>query len=464
MRIYNTLTRQKEEFIPLHEGKVGIYACGPTVYNLMHIGNSRQICVFDTLRRYFEYAGYKVKFVQNFTDVDDKIIKQANLRGISSLEHSEEMITEYFTDAHGLNVRDADIHPKVTQSMDLILDIISTLIDKGYAYQAGGDVYFSTSKFEDYGKLSHMPLEDLQAGARIDVSEQKRDAVDFALWKAAKEGEPYWDSPWGKGRPGWHIECSAMSRHYIGDTIDIHGGGSDLIFPHHENEIAQSECATGHELARYWMHNGMISVDNSKMSKSKGNFFLVRDVAKQYGYEVIRFFVLQSHYRNPINYSTDSIEAAKAGLERIYNCRETLERALSDAPQGKLSDNIKQSTTSYKEQFAAAMEDDLNTADAFGVMFELVREINTALTGEYNHSDLECYAAQLDEIAGVLGLLYNLKVEEKIPESVMALVEKRKEARAAKDFATADSLRDQIAEMGYAIEETRQGTIVSKKA
>ena len=334
MLIYNTMTRKKEELKPITDGTVKIYACGPTVYNLIHIGNARALCVFDTLRRYLEFRGYKVLYVQNFTDVDDKIIKKANELGKTASEVSENAIKEYFTDAKGLNVREADIHPKVTENMDIIIDIIQTLLDKGYAYEAEGDVYFDTSKFPDYGKLSHMPLEDLQAGARIEVGEKKRAPMDFAVWKAAKPGEPYWDSPFGKGRPGWHIECSAMSRHYIGDTIDIHGGGSDLIFPHHENEIAQSECATGSPLANIWMHNGMLNVDNKMMSKSTGNFFMVRDLSDKYGYEPIRFMLLSVHYRSQLNYTVEVIESCKAALRRLYTCRETIERVLPAAKEG----------------------------------------------------------------------------------------------------------------------------------
>ncbi len=324
MLLYNTMTRKKEEFKPLTDGVVNIYACGPTVYNYIHIGNARPICSFDVLRRYLKYRGYQVKYVQNFTDVDDKIIKKANEEGVESLEISEKYIAEYKKDAHGLNVMDADVHPKVTESMDIIIDIVKTLVDKGFAYESNGDVYFRTSKFPEYGKLSKMPIDDLKAGARIDVSEHKEDPLDFAVWKAAKPGEPYWDSPWGKGRPGWHIECSAMSRFHIGNTLDIHCGGQDLIFPHHENEIAQSEAATGSPLANYWMHNGYINVDNQKMSKSLGNFFTAREVAEKYGYEVVRYMMVQAHYRSPINYCVELLESCKASLERLYNCRNTL--------------------------------------------------------------------------------------------------------------------------------------------
>lgn len=463
MKIYNTLTRQKEEFVPINEGKVGIYVCGPTVYNFIHIGNARPICVFDTLRRFLEYKGYKVKYVSNFTDVDDKIIRRANEEGILPSEVSEKYIVEFKKDANGLNIREADEHPKVTENMDIILDIIKILVEKGYAYEKNGDVYFRTSKFSEYGKLSKMPLEDLQAGARIDVNDQKEDAMDFAVWKAAKPGEPYWESPWGNGRPGWHIECSAMSRHYIGDTIDIHGGGQDLIFPHHENEIAQSECATGRPLAKYWMHNGYINIDNKKMSKSAGNFFTTRDVAEKYGYEPIRYLMIQAHYRTPINYSLELIDACKASLERLYNCRESLERAAEAAKSGEISNEAKEIFALRKKQFIDALDDDLNTADGIAAVFELVRELNTMILDQnVSKEQLHQGAALLDELTGVLGLLYNRQNDE-LPQEILDLVEERKSARKDKDFAKADEVRNKIIALGYVIEETRQGTKVSKK-
>ena len=463
MKIYNTLTRQKEEFVPINEGKVGIYVCGPTVYNFIHIGNARPICVFDTLRRFLEYKGYKVKYVSNFTDVDDKIIRRANEEGILPSEVSEKYIVEFKKDANGLNIREADEHPKVTENMDIILDIIKILVEKGYAYEKNGDVYFRTSKFSEYGKLSKMPLEDLQAGARIDVNDQKEDAMDFAVWKAAKPGEPYWESPWGNGRPGWHIECSAMSRHYIGDTIDIHGGGQDLIFPHHENEIAQSECATGRPLAKYWMHNGYINIDNKKMSKSAGNFFTTRDVAEKYGYEPIRYLMIQAHYRTPINYSLELIDACKASLERLYNCRESLERAADAAKSGEISNEAKEIFALRKKQFIDALDDDLNTADGIAAVFELVRELNTMILDQnVSKEQLHQGAALLDELTGVLGLLYNRQNDE-LPQEILDLVEERKSARKDKDFAKADEVRNKIIALGYVIEETRQGTKVSKK-
>ncbi len=462
MKIYNTMTRQKEELKPITDGIVKIYCCGPTVYNLIHIGNARALCVFDTLRRYLEFRGYKVLYVQNFTDVDDKIIRKANELGKTASEVSENAIKEYFVDAQGLNVRKADIHPKVTENMGIIIDIVKTLIDKGYAYEADGDVYFETKKFPEYGKLSHMPLEDLQAGARIEVGEKKRDPMDFAVWKAAKPGEPYWDSPFGKGRPGWHIECSAMSRHYIGDTIDIHGGGSDLIFPHHENEIAQSECATGSPLANIWMHNGMLNVDNKKMSKSAGNFFMVRDLSDKYGYEPIRFMLLSVHYRSQLNYTIEVIESCKAALQRLYTCRDAMERVKSAAKDGEACAQTLEAVKTARADFIAAMDDDFNTADGISVLFELVRKINSALASpDVTKGDVAAYSDEFSALTNVLGLLYN-KENDKIPAEVAELVEQRRAARKAKDFALADELRDRITALGYTVEETRQGTIVKK--
>jgi len=385
MKIYNTLTRQKEELIPITPGEFKIYACGPTVYNYIHIGNSRPICVFDVLRRYLEYRGNKVTFVQNFTDIDDKIINRANEENSDYITVSEKYIEEYKKDAKGLNVREATIHPRATENIDEIISIVSSLIEKGYAYRAeNGDVYFRTNKFDEYGKLSHQPLDDLKAGARIAVGEVKEDPMDFAVWKAAKPGEPYWDSPWSKGRPGWHIECSAMARRYLGKTIDIHCGGQDLIFPHHENEIAQSECCNGVQFANYWMHNGYINVAKKKMSKSLGNFFTTRDVAEKYGYEPIRFLMLASHYRSPIEYNVTVMEQCKSSLERLNNCRDNIKFML-DKVSGTLKDSEQETAArfdAYREKFIAAMDDDLNTADAISVIFELVRDINTALSNE----------------------------------------------------------------------------------
>ncbi|ERI97982.1 MULTISPECIES: cysteine--tRNA ligase [Eubacteriales] len=458
MKIFNTLTRQKEELKTITPGQVKIYACGPTVYNYIHIGNARPICVFDTLRRFLEYIGYQVTFVQNFTDIDDKIIRKANEEGSDFAQVSERFIAEYKVDAQGLGVREATYHPKATENIQNIIDLISSLMDKGFAYRAeNGDVYFRAARFDEYGKLSHMPLEDLEAGARISVGEIKEDPVDFALWKAAKEGEPYWESPFGKGRPGWHIECSAMAKHYLGDTIDIHCGGQDLIFPHHENEIAQSECANGCAFAHYWMHNGYINIDNRKMSKSLGNFFTVREVAEQFGYEPIRFMMIAAHYRSPINYSVEVINQSISALERLYNCRDELDFALSQAG-AEGSDALQKAADEAKEKFIAALSDDLNTADGIAALFDLCKEINLRLNGEepQQKAALEHAAQIFDELAGVLGLLYNRKKNEVTPE-IQELVDRRQAARKAKDFAEADALRDQLAAMGVTLKDTPEG-------
>lgn len=436
-----------------------MYACGPTVYNYIHIGNARPLCIFDILRRYLEYRGYNVKFVQNFTDIDDKIIRRANEEHVDFSEISERYIKEFWTDADGLNVRHATINPKATENIDAIIQIISTLIEKGYAYEAQGDVYFSTEKFKDYGKLSHQPLEDLEAGARIMVGEVKREPMDFAVWKAAKPGEPAWDSPWGKGRPGWHIECSAMNWRYLGDTIDIHCGGQDLIFPHHENEIAQSECFTGKPFAHYWMHNGYINVDNVKMSKSLGNFFTVRDVAEKYGYEPIRYLLISAQYRSPINYSTDIIEQCIAALNRLYTCRDSLDFELKNAADAEHDGDkaIIDGFDKYREQFISAMDDDLNTADAIASIFELVRDINTNVVGKTPSKALvEGAIAMFDELTGVLGLVYNRKTET-LDSDVEALIEARTNARKEKNWAESDRIRDQLKEMGIVLEDTAQG-------
>ena len=460
MKIFNTLTRKKEELIPQKEGEFKIYACGPTVYNFIHIGNARPLCVFDVLRRYLEYRGNKVDFVQNFTDIDDKIIRRANEEGVTFKDISEKYIEEFWVDAKGMNVREATVHPKATENIDEIIDIVSTLIEKGYAYAVDGDVYFSTKKFNEYGKLSHQPLEDLEAGARINIGEVKRDPMDFALWKGAKPGEPYWESPWGHGRPGWHIECSAMVRRYLGKTIDIHCGGQDLIFPHHENEIAQSECCNGVPFARYWMHNGFITVDKVKMSKSLGNFFTVRDVANQFGYEPIRFLMLSCQYRSPINYSFDAIEQCKASLERMYTCRDNLDFALKNATDeaGANDGEIVAMIDRRRNEFVEAMEDDLNTADAIGTIFELVRDINTYVNEGTHSKNLVEYAAEaLDELTGVLGLLYNRKPQESLDDEVERLIEERNAARKNKNWAEADRIRDDLKARGIILEDTAQG-------
>ena len=453
MKIFNTLTREKQELIPIEEGTLRIYACGPTVYNYIHIGNARPLCVFDVLRRYLEWRGYNVKFVQNFTDIDDKLIKKANEEGITVQQVAERYIEEFWTDSKGLNVREATVHPKATENIDAIQGIITSLIEKGFAYESKGDVYFRAKKFNEYGKLSHQPLDDLEAGARIDVTEIKEDPMDFCLWKSAKPGEPYWESPWGQGRPGWHIECSAMAGRFLGNTIDIHCGGQDLIFPHHENEIAQSECANGCDFAHYWMHNGYINVDNRKMSKSLGNFFTVREVAKVYGYEPIRYLMISSHYRSPINYSTDILDQGKNALERLYTCRDNLDFALKNATE---EGTVPEFLEKYKAQFIEAMDDDLNTADAIGVLFSMVREINTMVAAGAGKAAVEAAIKLFDELTNVLGLVYNRKSAD-LDAEVEALIEERTAARKARDFAKADAIRDQLKEMGIVLEDTPQG-------
>ena len=460
MKLYNTMTMKKEEFVPLEPGKVKMYACGPTVYNLFHVGNARPLIMFDVLRRYFEYRGYEVTFVQNFTDIDDKIINRANEEGITSEEVAEKYIAEYITDARGLGVREASIHPKATENVAGIIAMITQLIEKGLAYQSGNDVYYRAAEFPDYGKLSHQPLEELQAGARVDVSEVKENPVDFAVWKGAKPGEPSWDSPWGQGRPGWHIECSAMARRYLGKTIDIHCGGQDLIFPHHENEIAQSEGANGCQFVRYWLHNGFISIDSTKMSKSLGNFFTVREAAEAYGYENIRMFMLMSHYRSPLNYSGDILVQSKHALERIKTAISTLEFIAENG-----SDSVKNNEAEfiealprYRERFCEAMDDDFNTADAIAVIFELVRESNS-MTADPESS--KTFAGEthkiLNELTGVLGLIYGEADDSGLDEEVEALISARQTARKNKNWAEADAIRDKLAEMGITLEDTPQG-------
>ena len=460
MKIFNTLSRSKEDFVPVDPNEVKIYACGPTVYNYIHIGNARPLCVFDVLRRYMEYRGYNVKFVQNFTDVDDKIIKRANEENSTFEEISKKYIDEFWIDAHGLNFKDATVHPKATENIDEIIEIIKSLEEKGYAYAVDGDVYYRTLKFKGYGKLSHQPIDDLQSGARIAVGEKKEDPLDFALWKAAKEGEPYWDSPWGKGRPGWHIECSAMNKRYLGNTIDIHCGGQDLIFPHHENEIAQSEAANDAMFSKYWMHNGYINVDNVKMSKSLGNFKTVREIADVYGYEVIRYFLISSHYRSPINYNLEIIEQCKSALERLYNCRESLDFAVKNASTDIADDEeIIKLIDSRKEQFITAMDDDLNTADGIAAIFDLVSDINTKIINKDVSKNVCTAAADMfDELTGVLGLVYNRK-SNSLDEEIEKLIEERQQARANKDWATADRIRDELKAQGITLKDTPQGVI-----
>lgn len=458
MKVFNTLSRAKEEFVPVDKNEVKIYACGPTVYNYIHIGNARPLCVFDVLRRYLEYRGYNVKFVQNFTDVDDKIIKRANEENSTFEEIAQKYIDEFWIDAHGLNFKDATVHPKATENIDEIIKIIKSLEEKGYAYAVDGDVYYRTLKFKGYGKLSHQPIDDLKSGARIAVGDKKEDPLDFALWKAAKEGEPYWDSPWGKGRPGWHIECSAMNRKYLGNTIDIHCGGQDLIFPHHENEIAQSEAANDAPFSKYWMHNGYINVDNVKMSKSLGNFKTVREIAEVYGYEVIRYFLISSHYRSPINYSLDIIEQCKSALERLYTCRDSLDFAIKNADKDiKDDEEIMTLINSRKEQFIKALDDDLNTADGIAAIFDLVSDINTRIINKQVSLNVcKAAASMFDELCGVLGIVYNRKSND-IDDEIQSLIDKRQQARANKDWATADAIRDELKAKGIILKDTPQG-------
>jgi len=460
MKLYNTMTMKKEEFIPLEAGKVKMYACGPTVYDFFHVGNARVFIMYDVLRRYFEYRGFEVTFVQNFTDIDDKIIKRANEEGVSSDVISEKYISEYRVDAHGLGIRDASYHPKATENIEEIIALISTLIDKGFAYQSGSDVYYRTTAFKDYGKLSRQPLEDLQTGARVDVTEVKESPVDFALWKGAKPGEPSWDSPWGQGRPGWHIECSAMVNRYLGETIDIHTGGQDLIFPHHENEIAQSEGANGCCFVRYWLHNGFLSIDKEKMSKSLGNFFTVREAAEAYGYENIRMFMLMSHYRSPMNYSGDILLQAKNALERIKTAKSSLE-FIRDNGSDSIRDNESKFVATlprFRERFIEAMDDDFNTADAVSVIFELVRESNSIAAGAEPSKEFALETLKmLGELVDVLGLIYGDGVDADLDAEVEALIEARQTARKEKNWAEADAIRDKLNEMGILLEDTPQG-------
>ena len=466
MRLYNSLTRKKEEFVPITPGEVKMYSCGPTVYNYFHIGNARPFIMFDLLRRYFEYCGYQVKFVQNFTDIDDKVINKANEEHTTYDVIAERYIKEYFVDAHGLGIHEATVHPKATDNIDAIIDIVKTLVERGYAYPAGGDVYYRTSKFHDYGKLSHQPLEELEAGARIDVTDVKEDPMDFALWKGAKPGEPAWESPWGMGRPGWHIECSAMANRYLGETIDIHSGGVDLCFPHHENEIAQSEAANGKPFANYWLHNAFLNVDNQKMSKSLGNFFTVRDAAEKFGYPTLRFFMVSAHYRTPINYSAETLENAAAGLSRIVTARENLEFMLKSAPEAEPSDAERaflERLPGYRERFKAAMDDDLNTADAVSVIFELVRDANTELYGKAPaKATLAAALALLEELCGVLGIAEKDE-DAGLDAEIEALIAKRQEARKNRDFKTADAIRDDLKARGIVLEDTPQGVKWSRK-
>ncbi len=467
MKVFNTLNRKKEEFVPAEKGVVRMYSCGPTVYNFFHIGNARPFIIFDTLRRYLEYCGNTVYFVQNFTDIDDKMINKANELGITVRELADKYIEEYFKDADGLGIKRATFHPRATDNIDAIIDIVSELEKKGYAYNVDGDVYFAAKKFNEYGKLSHQPLEDLESGARIDINEAKRDPMDFALWKKQKPGEPAWESPWGMGRPGWHIECSAMATKFLAKTIDIHSGGQDLIFPHHENEIAQSECAHGVTFANYWMHNGYINIDNRKMSKSLGNFFTVREIAEEFDYEVIRFFMLSAHYRSPINFSKALMESSKSALDRIYNCLSDMEFALENSIENENISDIEkaflETIDNLKKKYLDAMDDDLNTADAISAIFEIVSESNKAITAQSNFSKktIEYTINTIRELGGILGLLQKNNSDVANHE-VDALLEERKLAREAKNWAKSDEIRDKLKEMGIIVKDTPQGQQITK--
>ena len=463
IKVYNTLTKQKEEFVPIHPGKANIYVCGVTPYNHPHVGNARPFVTWDVIRRFLEHEGYDVTHVQNFTDVDDKIINTANKEGVQWYDICNRYIDSYFEVMDKLNVRRAHVYPRVSEHIDDIIKTVQCLIDNGYGYVVDGDVFYSVEKFKYYGQLSGRNIEDMMAGARVDVDDRKHNPMDFALWKSAKPGEPAWESPWGPGRPGWHIECSAMSTHYLGDTLDLHCGGQDLIFPHHENEIAQSEAATGKAFSHYWMHNGYINIDNKKMSKSLGNFFTVREVAEQYGYEVIRYMMIQAHYRSPINYCKELLDACKASLERLYTCRNTLGRAIAAAPAGDCSEAAKELFAQREQQFITAMDDDLNTADGITALFELARELNRmSADATTPKGQLEAGAKLFDSLTDVLGILYQRKQEDAIPAEVQTLIEERAAARKAKNFAEADRLRDAIAALGYRVKETRQGTQIEK--
>ena len=460
MKLYNTLTRTKEEFVPIEEGKVKMYVCGPTVYNYIHIGNARPFIIFDTLRRYLEYRGYAVTYVQNFTDVDDKIIKRGREEQISPEEVASKYINEYFVDADGLGIKRANVHPRVTDNIDEIISFVKDLEEKGYAYEVNGDVYFDTKKFEEYGKLSKQKQDELEAGARIEVNDQKRHPMDFVLWKSKKEGEPGWNSPWGDGRPGWHIECSVMSNRYLGETIDIHAGGQDLAFPHHENEIAQSEARSGKIFSNYWVHNGYININNEKMSKSKGNFFTVRDISAQYDLEIVRFFMLSAHYRNPVNFSDEMLSQAKAGLERIYNAKEKLEFTISNLQESFVTaeeQNLVEELDNYRVKFINAMEDDLNTADAVSVIFELSKFINTNVNENSSLEFANKCLAEFNELTSVLNIV-NKKNDDMVDEEIENLIQQRVDAKKNKNFKLADDIRQELLDKGIILEDTRQGT------
>ncbi|MGC4017934.1 MAG: cysteine--tRNA ligase [Muricomes sp.] len=462
MKLYNTLSKRKEEFVPLEEGKVKMYVCGPTVYNYIHIGNARPMIVFDTVRRYFEYKGYEVNFVSNFTDVDDKIINKAIEEGVTASEISQRYIEECKKDMAGMNVKPATKHPLATEEICGMVDMIQTLIDKGFAYEKNGTVYYRTRKFKDYGKLSHKNLDDLQSGGRsllVSGQDEKEDSLDFVLWKPKKEGEPSWDSPWSAGRPGWHIECSEMSKKYLGEQIDIHAGGEDLVFPHHENEIAQSESANGKEFAKYWLHNAFLNIDNKKMSKSLGNFFTVREISEKYDLQVLRFFMLSAHYRTPLNFSEELMGAAKTGLDRIITAAENLKFLKGNAKVQDMTSSEKEAfdkTQEYVDSFEGAMDDDFNTADAVSSIFELVKYINTTTDGESSAEYLQNLLDLLVKLTDVLGIIV-VKDEEILAEDIEALIEQRQEARKNKDFARADEIRNELLAKGIVLEDTREG-------
>lgn len=461
MQIYNTMTRKKEEFIPMHEGQVSMYVCGPTVYDFIHIGNARPLIVFDTFRRYLEYRGYSVTYVQNFTDIDDKLIRRANSENTTVPELAEKYISEYFHDADSLGIKRSTVNPRATEHIDDIIELVQTLIDKGHAYATdNGDVYFSVRSYPGYGKLKGQDINDMENGVRIDPNDIKRDPLDFALWKGAKPGEPSWPSPWGEGRPGWHIECSAMSMKILGPTFDIHGGGADLVFPHHENEIAQSEAATGKPFVHYWMHNGYINIDNQKMSKSLGNFFSVRDIVKEYDPEAIRMFMLGANYRNPLNFSRDLMDQAVTSLTRLRTAKQRLSETPVD--DSVATPDLENSLSDFKFRFNAAMDDDLNTADALGVLFDFARFVNIFATGKHSSKEIESVSKLYLELANVLGLLLHDTSTNEFPAEALALLEERTAARKAKDWAKADAIRSALKEMGFAVEDSAQGPKLKK--
>ncbi|MBE5817532.1 MAG: cysteine--tRNA ligase [Clostridiales bacterium] len=459
MKIFNTMTRKKEDFIPVKDGKASIYVCGSTVYDFIHIGNARPMVVFDTLRRYLAYRGYDVTYVQNFTDIDDKMIRRANESGITVKELGDRFINEFYTDAKGLGILPASVNPRATEHINEIIDLVKNLEDKGHAYNVDGDVYFDTESFPGYGRLCGQNLDDLNLGARIDVNSVKKNPMDFALWKSKKEGEPYWESPWGQGRPGWHIECSAMSMKYLGETFDIHAGGLDLIFPHHENEIAQSECCTGHKFAKYWMHNGYIQVNGEKMSKSLGNFVTVRQVSQKYDLEVLRMFILQVQYRNPINYTDDAIAGTKNALDRLYNAKLMLEQLINakSGDNSELNPDWKAKLDAYRDTFNSKMDDDLNTADAISTIFDLVKDINVNVNSDSTAADAKYALDMLVELTGVLGLLTRRNDNTALDAEVEELIAQRQAARKSKNWAEADRIRDLLKDMGIVIEDTREG-------